>query len=106
MATAFALSQPQPVEKRADSSERFRLPCLNLRTRPIDAVDLWFGRSQRAEIFVLGGICEFFIQAIFLDVSRDFVVPPASLFRCEGFANDARASISDLRNHLRRNCAR
>ena len=76
------------------------MPCLNLRTRPIDAVDLWFGSSQRAEIFILGGIREFFIQTISLDVSRDFVVPGASLLRCESFANDARAPISDLRNYF------
>src|SRR3984885_2315004 len=105
MATAFALSQPQAIEKCADSRERLRLPCLNLRARPIDAVDLWFRRSQRAEVFVLSGIREFFIQAISLDVSRNFVVPCASLFRCESLANDACAPISDLRNHLRGNRA-
>jgi hypothetical protein len=75
------------------------LPGLNLGTRPIDAVDLRFRRGQIAEVFVLGGIRELLSQPVLIDVSADFVVPRARLFRREGLTNDARAAIPDPRNH-------
>src|SRR5580658_10413181 len=51
MNSAFALGLPQPVQKYAHLGERLTLSRLHLGARPIDPIDLWPGRSQRAKIF-------------------------------------------------------
>src|SRR3954447_4893471 len=103
MAASFTLSQPQAVEKLAYSSEGLRLSCLDLRTRPIDSVDLGFSRCQCSKVFVFGRIREFCIQTVPFDILRDLVIPGASLLRRKRVANDARTAIFDFRDHLRRN---
>ena len=102
MTPALAFGKPQTVQKDAHTGERFRLARLHLRTRPIDAIDLGFGRGQRTEILVFGGVREFLVQTVLLHVFADLVIPGARLINCENVRDNARAAVFDFRNRFRR----
>lgn len=74
------------------------LPRLDLRLRPVDAVDLRLPVSQRREVVVFGSILETLCEVVLVQVLADLVVPCLSLLDGEYPSDGARPSLSDLKN--------
>ena len=73
------------------------LPRLDLRLRPIDAVDLRFAGGQLAEIVVFGGVFQPLDEVVALKVVADFPVPALGLGAGKHAANGAGAALFDQR---------
>lgn len=83
---SFALRLPQIVQKHANVGQRFRLPRLNLRTSPVDSVDLGLRRGQRAKIPVLSAIRKLCVEVVPFDIRGDLIIPARSLFFAKCFS--------------------
>ncbi len=95
MLFAVAFRLPEIIEKHLRGFHMLVLARLDLRLRPVNAVNLRLTVSKRAEIVIFRRVLELFDKIVALQVIANLLIPGARLVFREDAFNHAAAALAD-----------